>query len=161
MIILDVKLWKTFFTMQYLIILFSLIIHILSDSQFLFWECSSINHLSPRVCECQSSELAGQRSGCISVNRWDIQDNGHASSDGAARRIAEGARVTPGKRDRERRRGYRQNEWRVFKGKIRDVFALLNGVEKKERGRNLLRWRQKCFLRCELARKKQKKVKQW
>lgn len=38
--------------------------------------CSSINHLLPRVCECQSSELTGERSGSISDNWWEIQDNG-------------------------------------------------------------------------------------
>lgn len=47
------------------------------------------------------------------------------------------------------RGGYRQNEWREFKGKIRDVFALLNGVEKRA-VRNLQRWRKKCPLHCEL-----------
>lgn len=78
----------------------------------------------------QSSQ--GKRSGSISVDRWDIQDNGHASRDGSARGVKEQEWGTSGKTERQRGgRGYRQNEWRVFNDKIRDVFALLNGVEKK------------------------------
>lgn len=120
-----------------------------------------------------AAQLITCRPGCVSVRGQSSQVKGQGAANEMSRimdmpavtrcsahQITERARATPGKMrqsERKRRGGYRQNEWRVFKGKIRDVFALLNGLEKR---RNLLRWRQKCFLRRELAVKGKREKKQ-